>query len=140
MVVGHDGHHRRPYDIEDGQVMGLIEFVETGAFRLAQSSQHGSRIGDCPRDHVAPLLGLPKRRKNAKIRAGSEIIRRISAMLIFSIRTVVLAVAVSASSLSSSATLSVQSELLCSPEGLMRLIPQFNVNGQFTIPNPNADL
>ena len=40
----------------------------------------------------------------------------------------------------SAATLSVQSELLCSPEGLMRLIPQFNVNGQFTIPNPNTDL
>jgi hypothetical protein len=35
---------------------------------------------------------------------------------------------------------SVQSESLCSPEGLMRLIPQFNVNGQFTIPDPNADL
>jgi hypothetical protein len=61
-------------------------------------------------------------------------------MFIFSIRTVVLAVAVSASSLSSAATLSEQSELLCSPEGLMRLIPQFNVNGQFTIPNPNTDL
>ena len=61
-------------------------------------------------------------------------------MFIFSIRTVVLAVAVSASSLSSAAALSVQSELLCSPEGLMRLIPQFNVNGQFTIPNPNTDL
>ena len=56
------------------------------------------------------------------------------------IRTVVLAVAVSASSLSSAATLSAQSELLCSPEGLMRLIPQFNVNGQFTIPDPNTDL
>ena len=61
-------------------------------------------------------------------------------MFIFHIRTVVLAIAVSASSLSSAATLSVQSELLCSPEGLMRLIPQFNVNGQFTIPNPNTDL
>ena len=61
-------------------------------------------------------------------------------MFIFSIRTVVLAVAVSASSLSGAATLSEQSELLCSPEGLMRLIPQFNVNGQFTIPNPNTDL
>src|SRR5215470_12031009 len=35
---------------------------------------------------------------------------------------------------------SVQSDLLCSPEGLMRLIPQFNVNGRFTIPNPNTDL
>src|SRR5262249_8032946 len=88
-----------------------------------------------------PLLGLPKRGKNAKIRAGSEFIRRISAMFIFSIRPVVLAVAVSASSLSSAAALSEQSEeLLCSPEGLMRLIPQFNVNGQFTIPNPNTDL
>jgi hypothetical protein len=32
------------------------------------------------------------------------------------------------------------SDLLCSPEGLMRLIPQFNVNGEFTIPDPNADL
>src|SRR5262245_700137 len=67
-------------------------------------------------------------------------IRRISAMFTFSIRTVVLAVAVSASSLSSAANLSEQSELLCSLEGLMRLIPQFNVNGQFTIPNPNTDL
>lgn len=50
------------------------------------------------------------------------------------------AIAVSASSPSSAAPLSVQSELLCSPEGLMRLLPQFDMNGQFTIPNPNADL
>ena len=64
-------------------------------------------------------------------------IRRISTTFIFSMRTVVLAVAVSASSLSSAAA---QSESLCSPEGLMRLIPQFNVNGQFTIPDPNTDL
>src|SRR5215468_816318 len=78
--------------------------------------------------------------KNAKIRAGWEFIRRMSAMFIFSVRTVVLAIAVTASSLSGAATLSAQSELLCSPEGLMRLIPQFNVNGQFTIPDPNADL
>jgi hypothetical protein len=72
-----------------------------------------------------------------------ENIRRLSAMSIFSIRTVLLAVAVSASSPlspSGAAPLSAQSELLCSPEGLMRLIPQFNVNGQFTIPNPNTDL
>jgi len=48
--------------------------------------------------------------------------------------------AVSASSLSSAAPLSERAELLCSPEGLMRLIPQFNVNGQFTIPDPNTDL
>jgi hypothetical protein len=61
-------------------------------------------------------------------------------MFIFSTRAVVLALAVSASSLSSAAPLSAQSELLCSPEGLMRLIPQFNVNGQFTIPDPNTDL
>ena len=66
-------------------------------------------------------------------------------MFIFSIRMVLLAVAVSASSLfgaapSSAAALSVQSELLCSPEGLMRLIPQFSVNGKFTIPDPNTDL
>jgi hypothetical protein len=61
-------------------------------------------------------------------------------MCIFSIRTVVLAVALSASSFSSAAPLSAQSESLCSPEGLMRLIPQFNVNGQFTIPDPNTDL
>ena len=61
-------------------------------------------------------------------------------MIMFSIRAVVLAAAVSASSLSGAATLSEQSELLCSPEGLMRLIPQFNVNGKFTIPNPNTEL
>src|SRR5262245_26445145 len=89
---------------------------------------------------LATAAWLAKARENRKNRAGLEFIRRISAMFIFSIRTVVLAVAVSASSLSSAATLSEQSELLCSPEGLMRLIPQFNVNGQFTIPNPNTDL
>ena len=61
-------------------------------------------------------------------------------MFIFSIRILAFTVAVSASSLSSAATLSPRSELLCSPEGLMRLIPQFNVNGRFTIPDPNADL
>jgi hypothetical protein len=61
-------------------------------------------------------------------------------MFIFSIRTIVLAVAICAPSLSSAATLSTQSELLCSPEGLMQLIPQLNVNGQFTVPDPNADL
>ena len=35
MVVGHYGHHRRPYDVKYGQVVGLIECVETGALRLA---------------------------------------------------------------------------------------------------------
>src|SRR5262249_8021454 len=87
----------------------------------------------------ATTAWLAKARKNGKIRAGSEFIRR-SVMIIFSIRTVVLAVAVSASSLSSAATLSAQAELLCSPEGLMRLIPQFNVDGKFTVPDPNTDL
>ena len=61
-------------------------------------------------------------------------------MSLFLIRTAVLAAAVSASSVASAATLSEQSEMLCSPEGLARLIPQFNVNGQFTIPDPNTDL
>jgi hypothetical protein len=61
-------------------------------------------------------------------------------MFKFLVRTVVLAVAASASSVCSAATLSEQSELLCSPEGLARLIPQFNVDGRFTIPDPNADL
>jgi hypothetical protein len=36
--------------------------------------------------------------------------------------------------------ISAQSELLCSPEGLMRLISRFDVNGRFTIPDPNTDL
>ena len=58
----------------------------------------------------------------------------------FFVRTAVLAVALSAWSPSSAATLSEQSELLCSPEGLMRLIPQFDVDGKFTIPDPNTDL
>ena len=61
-------------------------------------------------------------------------------MFIFSVRAVLLAVAMSASSLSNAATLSEQSEALCSPEGLMRLIPQFGVAGKFTIPDPNTDL
>jgi hypothetical protein len=80
---------------------------------------------------------LAKAREKREDYCRFELIRRISAMFI---RTVVLAVAVSASSLSSAAALSEQSELLCSPEGLMRLIPQFNVNGQFTVPDPNTDL
>jgi hypothetical protein len=61
-------------------------------------------------------------------------------MFIVSIRTAALVAALSAASLSSAATLSAQSELLCSPEGLMRLIPQFNANSKFTVPDPNADL
>ena len=61
-------------------------------------------------------------------------------MFILSIRAAAIAVAVFASPLSSAAPLSVQSELLCDPEGLMRLIPQLNVNGKFTIPNPNTEL
>src|SRR5262249_52804320 len=89
---------------------------------------------------LATAARLAKAQEKRKNSCGSEFIRRISAMFIFSIRTVVLAIAVSASSPSSAAALSEQSELLCSPEGLMRLIPQFNVNGQFTIPNPNTDL
>ena len=56
MVVGHDGHHGRPYDIEDRQITGLMELVEAGAFRFAQAFQHGSRIGDRPRDDVAHIL------------------------------------------------------------------------------------
>ena len=36
--------------------MGPIEFVQAGAFRLAQGSQHGSRIGDCSRDDVVHML------------------------------------------------------------------------------------
>ena len=39
--------------------MGLIEFVETGAFRLAQSSQHGGRIGDFEPDLNQPVGCLP---------------------------------------------------------------------------------
>jgi hypothetical protein len=57
-----------------------------------------------------------------------------------SLFSIAVAVAVFAPSVSRAAPLSEQSELLCSPEGLMRLIAQFNANGQFTIPDPNADL
>ena len=116
----------------------IILFMHYGKrSRRPPSTQPFPRIPICC---ARPLLGLPKRRKNAKIRAGAAFIRRISAMSIFSIGTAALAIAVSASSLSRAATLSAQSELLCSPEGLMRLIPQFDVNGEFTIPDPNADL
>jgi hypothetical protein len=79
-------------------------------------------------------------RQSANIRAGSALKQRVSAMFISWMRIVVLAVAMSASSLAGAAPLSAQSELLCSPEGLMQLIPRFNVNGQFTIPDPTTDL
>ena len=89
----------------------------------------------------------PKSGRNGTARRGVRLANTgIGALIATFQRTLVpmfsigVAVAVSASSLSSAATLSAQSELLCSPEGLMRLIPQFDVNGQFTIPNPNTDL
>jgi hypothetical protein len=88
---------------------------------------------------LAIAARLAKAREKRKT-SGLEFLRRIAAVFIFSIRTAVFTVAVSVSSLSSAATLSVQSEMLCSPEGLMRLVPHFSVNGQFTIPDPNADL
>ena len=89
---------------------------------------------------LATAASLAKARENRKNSRRFGVHSEISAMFIFPVRAAVLAVAVSASSLSSAAALSAQSELLCSPEGLMRLIPQFNVNGKFTIPDPNADL
>src|SRR4051812_33659405 len=61
-------------------------------------------------------------------------------MLMSLTRAVVVAAAVSASSLCAAAPLSAQPELLCSPEGLMRLIPRFDVGGTFTIPDPTTDL
>lgn len=56
------------------------------------------------------------------------------------IRFILLLTTLLLSTFSHAASLSPQSELLCSPEGLMRLVPEFNVGGQFTIPNPNTDL
>ena len=55
MVVGHDGHHRRPDDIEDGQVTRLMELVEAGALRFAEGFQQGTRIGDRPRDDLSHM-------------------------------------------------------------------------------------
>jgi hypothetical protein len=71
---------------------------------------------------------------NARLGALISAFRRTLAAMVS------IGVAVAASASSNAAPLSEQSELLCSPEGLMRLIPQFGVNGQFTIPNPNTDL
>jgi hypothetical protein len=98
-------------------------------------------VGECGHPIAVPKIESPSCQcagKPRTIRADSELIRRIQAMIFF-IGAVVLATAF-ASSVSSAANLSAQSELLCSPEGLMRLIPQFDVNGRFTIPDPNADL
>lgn len=61
-------------------------------------------------------------------------------MFAMSIRAAAVALAALVSSPSGAAALSEQAELLCSPEGLMRLIPEFDVDGDFTIPDPNADL
>ena len=108
-------------------IPGVVRPLEAGTrsvFAHAEAGPKNQGRSYAARDR---RLACQSAGKMSKIRAGSEFIRRISAMFIFSIRTVVLAVAVSASSLSGAATLSAQSELLCSPEGLMRLIPQFNV-------------
>ena len=50
------------------------------------------------------------------------------------------ALAVCSAGMAAAQPVSAQAELLCSPEGLMRLLPQFNVGGKFTVPDPNADL
>ena len=90
---------------------------------------------------------IPKSERNGTARRGRRLANTgINALVgtfqrtLASIFSIGVAVAVSAASPSSAANLSAQSELLCSPEGLMRLIPRFDVNGQFTIPDPNADL
>jgi hypothetical protein len=32
MIVGENGHHRRPEDVEDGQIVRLVELVNPSAF------------------------------------------------------------------------------------------------------------
>lgn len=61
-------------------------------------------------------------------------------MVTIFLKAAALATLACASSLCGAAALSAQAELLCSPEGLMRLVPQLDVGGKFTIPDPNADL
>ena len=112
------------------------ELFDPSGLNWLRISSEGRHLKCCLR----PRLGLSKHGKTAKILPIRSSFGKSSAMFIFTVRAVVLAVVVSASSLSGAATLSEQSALLCSPEGLMRLIPQFNVNGQFTIPDPNTDL
>ena len=43
MIVGHDRHHRCPYDIEDGQRRGMKQRTDFSALRLAQSLEDSSR-------------------------------------------------------------------------------------------------
>ncbi len=53
--------------------MRLMELVEAGALRLAQGSQQGTRIGDCPRDDLPhmPLRSIGRERRPA---IGSELL------------------------------------------------------------------
>jgi hypothetical protein len=130
---------------ETDAILAQFSQASTVSERYFKSKHRGQLVLGDRRTHR--LSREPKiDRSNASLatigchQSRPEFIRRISAMFFFSVRTALLAAAMSASPLCGAAALSAQSELLCSPEGLMRLIPQLNVHGQFTIPDPNADL
>jgi hypothetical protein len=56
MIVRHDRHERRPDDVEDGEVAGMVELVDAAAFGLANRREHGTGIGDGACHHLAYRL------------------------------------------------------------------------------------
>src|SRR5713226_3143420 len=53
VVVGQQGHPRRPDDVQDGEIAGPVELAELGAPWLSQSAQDRGRLGHRSRDDFA---------------------------------------------------------------------------------------
>src|SRR6516165_7725451 len=53
VVVGRDCHPRSPDDIENSEIARVVDFLYSGALRLAQPFENGPRVRNCASDNLA---------------------------------------------------------------------------------------
>src|SRR6516165_4691260 len=53
VVVGRDCHPRSPDDIENSEIARVVDFLYSGALRLAQPFENGRRVRNCASDNLA---------------------------------------------------------------------------------------
>src|SRR5215472_955837 len=53
VVVGRDCHPRSPHDIENSEIAGVVDFLYSGALRLAYPFENGPRVRNCASDNLA---------------------------------------------------------------------------------------
>src|SRR5215469_7703824 len=53
VVVGRDCHPRSPDDIENSETARVVDFLYSGALRLAQPFENGPRVRNCASDNLA---------------------------------------------------------------------------------------